>query len=202
MIRSACCVLILLSLCVLGGCVGIPKGTEAVAPFQLDRYLGRWYEIARLDHHFEAGLDCVTATYSRRADGGVRVVNRGIDLDHGRDESGISEATGRAYFTDGPDTARFKVSFFGPFYAGYNVLRLDDDYDQAIIGGSNRGYLWILARRPQLPADETRRLVGQAAAMGFDTRALVYPRQGPACAPYRQDRVGTGRPDAATPADR
>lgn len=166
----------------LAGCVGIPDGTRAVEPFSLDRYLGRWYEIARLDHRFERGLDCVSATYSKRDDGGVRVVNRGVDLSKGE----ASEAVGKAYFVAGEDTARFKVSFFGPFYAGYNVLALDDDYTTAVIGGSNRGYLWILARQPELPKTERAALVNKARAMGFDTQDLVYPKQGDVCTPYRQ----------------
>ncbi|MBS62086.1 lipocalin family protein [Salinisphaera sp.] len=166
----------------LAGCVSIPKGTTAVEPFTLDRYLGRWYEIARLDHGFEEGLDCVTATYSAREDGGVRVVNRGVGLAEGKPD----EAIGNAYFVDGEDRARLKVSFFGPFYAGYNVLALDDGYQTAIVGGPNRDYLWILARQPQLPASERDAWVSRAQAMGFDTAALVYPKQGEVCAPYRQ----------------
>ena len=172
----------------LAGCVGIPKGTTAVEPFTLDRYLGRWYEIARLDHRFEDGLDCVTATYSRRDDGGVRVLNRGVDLSKGEP----NEAIGKAYFVAGEDTGRFKVSFFGPFYAGYNVLALDDDYSTALIGGPNRDYLWILARRPQLPDAERAALVNQASVMGFDTVELIYPKQGEACAPYREEPPASG----------
>ena len=167
----------------LGGCVSLPEGTTAVEPFALDRYLGRWYEIARLDHGFEEGLDCVTATYSLRDDGGVRVVNRGVDLSEGE----ASEAVGKAYFVAGEDTGRFKVSFFGPFYGGYNVLALDEDYTTAIVGGPSRDYLWILAREPALPAAERSALVAQAAAMDFDTAELIYPRQGAACAPYRDE---------------
>ena len=173
---------LLVAASLLAGCVGIPKGTSAVEPFTLDRYLGRWYEIARLDHGFEEGLDCVTATYSTRDDGGVRVVNRGVDLDEGKPD----EAIGRAYFVDGEDQARLKVSFFGPFYAGYNVLALDEGYRTAIVGGPNRDYLWILARRPELPSAERDAWVSRAQAMGFDTAALVYPEQGEVCAPYRE----------------
>ena len=176
------CLAAALTATLLAGCVGIPKGTEAVQPFELKPYLGRWYEIARLDHWFENGLDCVTATYTKRDDGGVRVANRGVDLKKGEP----SEAIGKAYFTHGADTARFKVSFFGPFYAGYNVLALSDDYTTAIIGGSDRGYLWILAREPDLSQTRQRRLVAQATDMGFPTNKLVFPEQGPACRPYRQ----------------
>lgn len=168
----------------LGGCVSIPEGTTAAQPFTLDRYLGRWYEIARLDHGFEEGLDCVTATYSTRDDGGVRVLNRGVDLSKGE----VSEAVGKAYFVDGEDKARFKVSFFGPFYGGYNVLALDSGYTTAVVGGPNRDYLWILARQPELPAAERAALVKQATAMDFDTTELIYPKQGASCAPYREEK--------------
>ena len=169
----------------LGGCVGIPDGTRAVQPFDLDRYLGRWYEIARLDHRFEQGLDCVTATYRLRDDGGVSVVNRGVDLSEGK----ASEAVGKAYFVKGDNRGRFKVSFFGPFYAGYNILALANDYSTALIGGNDRGYLWILARTLTLPEAEQASLLKQAAAMGFDTSKLVYPQQGSVCTPYRQDKA-------------
>ena len=97
----------------LMGCTGIPDGTEPVTDFELERYLGEWYEIARLDHSFEEGLDCVTATYSRRDDGGVKVINRGYDLE----ERAWDEAEGRAYFIDDESVGRLKVSFFGRFTA-------------------------------------------------------------------------------------
>ncbi|WP_423821459.1 lipocalin family protein [Salinisphaera sp. SPP-AMP-43] len=166
----------------LGGCVRLPEGTTAVQPFALDRYLGRWYEIARLDHHFESGLDCVTASYSRREDGGVRVVNRGVDLDEGE----TSESVGKAYFIDNANTGRFKVSFFGPFYAGYNIVALDDGYRHALIAGPNRDYLWILSRTPDLEPQIRQALREQAAGLGFPTDELVFPDQGHACAPYRK----------------
>lgn len=169
----------------LAGCVGLPERTEAVQDFSLDRYLGRWYEIARLDHRFERGLDCVSATYDRRADEGVRVINRGVDLDSGES----SEAEGKAYFVAGPHVARFKVSFFGPFYGGYNVLALDSDYQIALVAGSNRGYLWLLARRPQISTAQRERYIAKARAMGFATDALIDVNQGEACRPYRQALV-------------
>lgn len=172
---------------VLGGCVGLPKGTTAVEPFSLNQYLGRWYEIARLDHRFEKGLDCVTATYSKRDDGGVRVVNRGVNLAKGK----ISEAVGKAYFVKGTQTGRFKVSFFGPFYAGYNILVLDNDYSHALIAGPNRDYLWILSRTPQLALKTRQALIQHAADLGFPTDELVFPDQSGACYPYRESGAYT-----------
>src|SRR6056297_1758193 len=106
------------------GCVGTPENIEPVTGFEPERYLGTWYEIARLDHSFERGLSAVTAHYSAREDGGIDVVNRGLDTATGEWET----ARGRAYFVDGRDRGHLKVSFFGPFYGAYVVFELDEDY--------------------------------------------------------------------------
>lgn len=108
-----------ITMALLTGCTGIPDGTEPVTGFELDRYLGQWYEIARLDHSFERGLDCVTATYSLRDDGGVRVINRGYNLE----EQAWDEAEGRAYFIDDENVGRLKVSFLAPSTAAITSLR-------------------------------------------------------------------------------
>lgn len=94
----------------LAGCTGVPEGTQPVNGFQIDHYLGQWYEIARLDHGFEEGLACVTANYSRREDGDIRVINRGYDPAEQRWES----AEGQASFVGDSDVGHLKVSFFGP----------------------------------------------------------------------------------------
>ena len=109
----------------LGGCaVAPPAGVTPITGFELNRYLGPWYEIARLDHSFERGLSNVSATYGRREDGGVQVMNRGYD-----DRQGIwKEAEGRAYFLGEPTVGSLKVSFFGPFYGGYHLIALDQDF--------------------------------------------------------------------------
>ncbi|MAO61481.1 MAG: lipocalin [Halomonas sp.] len=161
----------------LMGCTGIPEGTEPVTGFELERYLGEWYEIARLDHSFEEGLDCVTATYSLRDDGGVKVINRGYNLE----EQAWDEAEGRAYFIDDESVGRLKVSFFGPFYGGYNVLELDDDYQWALVAGPNRDYLWILARTPTLEPDVAQRLRQRAAELDFPTDELIDVVQDQTC---------------------
>ncbi|WP_168011967.1 lipocalin family protein [Halomonas salinarum] len=161
----------------LAGCTGIPEGTQAVDDFNLDRYLGRWYEIARLDHSFEEGLDCVTADYSMRDDGGVKVINAGVNLETG--EPNVAE--GKAYFIDEPSVARLKVSFFGPFYGGYNVLELDTDYQHALVAGPNRDYLWILARTPTLAPDTYQALVERAGELDFAIDELIKVEQGDAC---------------------
>ena len=153
------------------GCAGIPKGTEPVGGFELERYLGRWYEIARLDHSFERGLNNVTAEYSMRDDGGVRVLNRGYDP---RNDV-WKEAEGRAYFVGDPGVGQLKVSFFGPFYGGYNILELDQEsYGYALVAGPTRSYLWILARAPRLDEAVVRRLTDRAAELDFPVDELIF----------------------------
>lgn len=161
--------LLLLLLC---GCVSAPKGVAPVTGFELPRYLGTWYEIVRLDHSFERGLDQVSAEYSMRPDGGVRVLNRG------KGPQGWSEAEGRAYFAGDSGTGHLKVSFFGPFYGAYVIFDLDkENYQTAYVCGPNRNYLWLLSRTPTLPQDEINRFIRQASALGFETDSLNFPKQ-------------------------
>lgn len=155
----------------LAGCsTAPPKGVAVVSPFDAQRYMGDWFEIARLDHRFERGLSRVTAQYALQPDGSVRVINRGYDAAKGK----WNEAEGRALFTGDPNTASLKVSFFGPFYGGYHVVALDEQYRWSLVMGPDTGYFWILAREPQLPADVRERLVQKAASLGIDTRALIW----------------------------
>jgi apolipoprotein D and lipocalin family protein len=161
----------ILALLVLSACTGLPNGTSAVTGFELDRYLGTWYEIARLDHRFERGLTDVTADYTLRDDGGVRVVNRGFNTK--KDE--WDEAIGKAYLLESPDVGRLKVSFFGPFYGGYNILELDkENYEYALIAGPDRSYLWILARSPNLSETIVQSLVEKARVLEFPVDELIY----------------------------
>ncbi len=159
----------------LGGCVGVPQGLEPVQGFELERYLGTWYEIARLDHSFERGLSRVSATYSLREDGGVRVRNRGYSAKHGR----WKEAVGRAYFVGGADAGHLKVSFFGPFYGTYVIVHLDrENYQYALVCGPDHGFLWILSREPQIAPDTLAMLLARAKSLGFDTEALIFVKHG------------------------
>lgn len=159
---------------VLAGCVRIPDRVVAVDGLEIDRYLGKWYEIARLDHSFERGLIRVTAEYSLRDDGTVRVVNRGYDPEKGE----WREAVGKARFAGNPEIGRLKVSFFGPFYGGYNIIALDrEHYDYALVCGPTRSYLWILSRAPELEAAVQERLIEKAADLGFRTRELIFVEQ-------------------------
>lgn len=164
----------LLTAVLQSGCAGAPDGVEVVTDFELNRYLGTWYEIARLDHRFERGLSRVTANYSMRDDGGVSVVNRGYQLSSEEWE----EATGKAYFVGAPDIGQLKVSFFGPFYGGYNIMELDkDDYQYALVAGPDRSYLWILARSPKLDQETLDALVNIAKNANFPTEDLIYVDQ-------------------------
>jgi apolipoprotein D and lipocalin family protein len=153
------------------GCVGMPEKVQPVAHFKLENYLGKWYEIARLDHSFERGLSRVTAEYSLRDDGGVRVVNRG----YSSQKKTWKEIEGKAYFVKESDQGYLKVSFFGPFYGSYIVFELDrTNYQYALVSGPNTSYLWILARRPKIDKDIQDKLIAKAAASGFDTSKLLF----------------------------
>ncbi|UWS28894.1 lipocalin family protein [Erwinia pyrifoliae] len=147
-----------------------PHGVTPVANFDSKRYLGSWYEIARFNHPFERGLDHVTASYSQRDDGGLKVVNRGFNQKKQR----WQESTGKAYFTGSSDRAALKVSFFGPFYAGYNVIALDKDYQHALVCGPNRDYLWMLSRTPQLDEQVKQDLIEEARRAGFTVDELIW----------------------------
>ncbi|MCQ8102702.1 lipocalin family protein [Methylomonas sp. SURF-2] len=161
-----------LALLSLTACTGIPEGVRPVTGFELERYLGTWHEIARLDHSFERGLSRVTAEYSLRADGGVKVINSGYDAESRQRRS----AEGKAYFIDTPDVGRLKVSFFGPFYGAYNIIALDKTaYRYVMIAGPNTDYLWILARAPTLDETVLKELLQQAAELGFPVGELIYP---------------------------
>ena len=158
------------ALFVLSGCAGIPEGIEPVENFELEPYLGTWYEIARLDHSFQRGMSNVTANYSLREDGGVAVLNRGYHAGKGE----WDEAQGKAYFIGDPSIGRLKVSFFGPFYGSYNVFELGDNYEYSMVAGPDRSYLWILARQPQLPQAMFDELLSKAEAAGYDTSKLIF----------------------------
>lgn len=166
---------VLLCLVILpAGCTGVPEGIEPVKDFDVERYLGTWHEIARLDHSFERGLTKVTANYSPRKDSGIRVVNRGFDVE----DNSWSEAEGKAYFTQAPDIGTLKVSFFGPFYGAYNIFSLDhENYQWAMICGNNTDYLWILARDTEIDKQVLEELLSLAKSKGFATDELIYPQR-------------------------
>jgi apolipoprotein D and lipocalin family protein len=155
----------------LTGCVGIPDNVKPVDDFRLEKYLGKWYEIARLDHSFERGLTRVTAEYSLRDDGGIRVLNRG----YSEKDKEWKEAEGKAYFVQRTDQGYLKVSFFGPFFGSYIVFELDhENYRYALVSGPEKSYFWILARSPEIEKNLRDTLIAKAAARGFDTSKLIF----------------------------
>lgn len=167
---------LLLSLLMVNACTGIPEGVQAVPSIHPKRYLGTWYEIVRLDHSFERGLEKVTATYTQNDDGSIKVLNRGYDPE----KNAWERAEGKALFIDpaNPDqtrTGRLKVSFFGPFYSSYNIIDLDtDQYQYAMIAGPNHDYFWVLSRNPKSDKAVLDRLLSKAKRFGFATEQLIY----------------------------
>lgn len=161
------------ALCGMVGCAGLPERVRPISGFELPRYLGTWYEIARLDHRFERGLTDIRADYSLRDDGGVRVLNSGFDAEQGR----RTEAEGRAYFVETPDVGHLRVSFFGPFYGGYHIIALDRlAYRYAMIAGPDSDYLWILSRTPYLEDSQLSDLIAQAKSLGFPVDRLIFDK--------------------------
>lgn len=150
-----------------------PPGVTVVSNFDAQRFLGTWYEIARMDHKFERGLEKVTATYSAMDDGGIQVVNRGYNPDRQM----WQQTVGQAYFTGAPNRAAMKISFFGPFYGGYNVIALDREYRHALVCGPDRNYLWILSRTPTITAEMKQQMLDVAIRQGFDVTKLIWVKQ-------------------------
>jgi apolipoprotein D and lipocalin family protein len=162
------------------GCLGVPESVTPVKGFEIEKYLGKWYEIARLDHSFERGLECVTAEYSLRENGGVSVVNRGFSAEEDR----WREAHGKAYFVNSPDEGYLKVSFFGPFYGAYVVFEIDrPHYRYAFVTGPNKSYLWLLSRTKTISSDVLTAFIEKAEKLGYATDTLVYVNQTASCDP-------------------
>jgi apolipoprotein D and lipocalin family protein len=156
---------------ITASCTGLPEGVTPVKEFDTNRYLGKWYEIARLDHSFERGLSNVSAEYSLREDGGLRVLNKGFS----RKNNEWNEAEGKAYFVGDSNEGHLKVSFFGPFYGSYVVFDLDrENYQYAFVAGYNKSYLWLLSRTPVISDDIIERFINKSAELGFDTDGLIY----------------------------
>jgi len=152
------------------GCTSVPRGLAPVTGFEGDRYLGKWYEIARLNHAFEKNLSNVSAVYAKTENDGITVRNRGFNEKTGQ----WKQIEGRARFIDDETVGSLKVSFFGPFYGGYHVIALDkENYRYAMVAGPSRSYLWILSRTPSLNDAIYARLISRAADWGFDTSALI-----------------------------
>lgn len=166
-------VLLILICFMVSGCLVMPKNVLPVKDFEVDRYLGKWYEIARLDHSFERGLENIVAEYSLRKDGGVDVKNRGFSL---KDKK-WNEANGKAYFVNNPKEGYLKVSFFGPFYGSYVIFELDEAYQYAYVSGPDLSYLWLLSRTPTVPKGVITDFIQKSKSLGFDTDKLIMVEQ-------------------------
>ncbi|HVX51629.1 MAG TPA: lipocalin family protein [Chitinophagaceae bacterium] len=153
----------------------IPKGAKPVTNFNKTKYLGTWYEIARLDFRFEKNLSNVTATYSLNANGTIKVVNKGYAYKKGK----WKQSVGKAKFAGNPSVAKLKVSFFGPFYAPYNVIAIDEDYKYALVAGKNLNYMWILSRYKTIPQAIKDAYLAIAEELGYNVSALTWTIQSP-----------------------
>lgn len=162
--------IILMTMTALFSCSTIPKGVVAVSPFNSEKYLGKWYEIARIDFKYEKDLNNTTAHYSLNANGTIKVVNRGYHTI----KNDWNQAVGKAKFVRDENVAMLKVSFFGPFYAGYNVIALDSDYKYALVGGSKPEYLWILSRETTIPQEIKDNYLKIAKETGYNTGDLLW----------------------------
>ncbi len=167
-------ILLVVFAALLGGCLGMPDSVKPVSGFELNNYLGKWYEVARLDHSFERGLTQVTAEYKMRSDGGVSVLNRGYSEADGE----WKEAEGKAYFVKSDTDAYLKVSFFGPFYGSYVVFELDrENYSYAFVSGPDTDYLWLLSRTAVVEPEVMDKFIQMSAERGFDTSKLIFVAQ-------------------------
>lgn len=164
----------ILGLVLFSSCsVEIPKGATAVKDFNSEKFLGKWYEIARFDYRFEKNLKNVTATYSKKDNGMIKVDNRGYDYTKNK----WKESVGEARFVENEKVGRLKVSFFKPIWAGYNVIDIDEDYKYALIAGNNLDYLWILSREKIIPESYKQRFIAKAKAIGYKTENLIWVAQ-------------------------
>ena len=157
----------------LNSCSNIPNGVKAVQPFDKQKYLGKWYEIARIDFRFEKDLNNTTANYSINNDGSIKVDNQGFNYKTMK----WQQAIGKAKFIGNNNVAMLKVSFFGPFYSGYNVIALDSEYKYALVAGKNLSYLWILSRDTTIPEDVKQNYLKIAENFGFKTSSLIWVEQ-------------------------
>lgn len=154
----------------LASCTGTPPNTKPVSDFELDRYLGEWYEIVRLDHWFERDLEQVTASYSLQEDGSIRVVNKGYLV--AKDK--WKNAVGKAKYAADPGTGYLKVSFFGPFYGPYVIYELDKQNYQYAFVTSGSGYLWLLARSPSVSKEIMHKFIESAKKLGYTKQELIF----------------------------
>jgi apolipoprotein D and lipocalin family protein len=158
----------------LKSCAGIPENATVVDNFEAKRFLGTWYEIARLDHRFERGLENISATYTPRDDGGINLINKGWSSR----KQEWKEADSKAYFVENPSVGKLKVSSLGPLHGGYNIIDLDKkNYAYTVVAGADKSYLWILSRTKHLPKPVLNQLINHVKQKGFTTEKLIYVNQ-------------------------
>jgi apolipoprotein D and lipocalin family protein len=158
------------SLLIMNSCSSIPKGAMVIQDFDKDKYLGNWYEIARLDFIFEKNLNNTTAEYSLNEDGTIKVINRGYNYIKNKDVA----STGKVKFAGDAKEGKLKVSFFGPFYSGYNIIGLDSDYKYALVAGKSLKYLWLLSRDKTMPQEIKEAYLKTAKDLGYKTSELIW----------------------------
>ncbi len=169
---------------IFNSCTSIPKNAQAVENFDANKYLGTWYEIARFDFKFEKDLNNVSAQYSLDKKGNIIVLNSGFNYK----KNAWEKAKGLAKFRGQKDVAELKVSFFGPFYSGYNVLAIDKDYQYALVAGKNLDYLWILSRTKKVPEAIVNQYLKIAEAVGYDTSNLIWVEHNKDDNPYLNEK--------------
>nr|WP_068544781.1 lipocalin family protein [Thalassotalea crassostreae] len=164
-------IMLFIMVSLITGCLGMPDKVEPIEDFELNQYLGKWYEVARLDHSFERGLSKVSAEYSIKQDGGVKVLNKGFS----EADNEWQEAEGKAYFVNEDSQGYLKVSFFGPFYGSYVIFELEkENYQYAFVSGPNTDYLWLLSRTPTVEPEILEKFIKLSKQRGFNTDELIY----------------------------
>ncbi|HLS95208.1 MAG TPA: lipocalin family protein [Sphingobacterium sp.] len=164
----------LLALLAVHACkpVKVPPGVEVVEPFDVRAYTGKWYEIARFDFKQEKNMKQVTAEYTLNDDGSIKVINRGFDTVKGK----WKDAIGKAKFVGEQNRGALKVSFFGPFYSGYNVVAMEPPYQNALVFGEDTDYIWILSRNKTIPEDVKNNFLRIAREAGYDVSRLIWTK--------------------------
>lgn len=166
--------LVIGSALLLTSCGSMPKGATPVTNLNSEKYLGKWYEIARFDFFFEKNMDNTTAHYSLNDDGSIKVVNKGYNYKKGK----WQEAKGKAKFVSSPNVGKLKVSFFGPFYSPYNIIDIEGDYEYALVVGKNTDYIWMLSRTPEMPEAVKEKFIQKAESLGYDLSRLIWVEHG------------------------
>ena len=162
------------ALCLAGGCSSVYPPLDVVEEVDLDRYAGRWYEIARYPNSFERGCVGVTADYTPRDDGRIEVVNTCLEESL---DGPSREIRGSARVVDAESNAKLKVTFFWPFEGDYWIIDLDEDYNYAVVGEPSRSLLWILNRTPQMDEDTYADIIDSLPSFGYDPDRLILVPQ-------------------------